>query len=601
MALPTLKSMLTGMTLLLTKASAKLFQSNFMNAQEQPPNKPILSSFFKYVLESLVSIKKLVVDTQLFIENNLTYILFVLSFVLVFSIPYILEVVPHCCEDIHYLYGKTLLERYESFEHRTISEGRWVFGFISQLLSGYFITYLSAFISILVTVVNAMFLTSLWGCKKKQWVLISLLLSFNPFLLSLYPFPLTFSVFNFGNLLVVLAFYFYCKESRLIWITPLAIFVSLGIYQVTLSFLLQVVFIHFIIRTFNSKISKANEELRFYGYYLLAVLIGYAFYFIIIIKIATTLIVHGEILRAGHGEILRAENWGHKELNTLVDYLGHGFDSFIWFINNGISSGLDSGKSVLVGYISLRDKLIIFYQIALLLVNFILILQSIYQKSKLKTIVSIGALPITIIVTILPLVVSGSPMINRTFYPFGLLLPALLLILTSEKQSFKISFPLWIIALFMILLMASFQAQVFNGMTIQSKFAKTEHREILNRLFMMPNYDIKDSVLIYPYVPEDSEKPRINATFWPLLSGGSNIGKFIKYYQSYEINIIGIKELNQEEILQIDDFLKKEEIPPWPHPSSVSYFSGIREGVFVIYYPYTQVKRYLLNTKSKWW
>ena len=364
----------------------------------------------------------------------------------------------------------------------------------------------------------------------------------------------------------------------MIYLLPFAIAISLGTYQPTLSFLFEVVFLHFLIRCFKTNKFNAKKEIRFYGFFGFAVLGGCALYYFLV-KILLTI--------AGiPGWLRRGEVWHNKVFNNLIDLISYAFDSFKWFIFNGVSSGINPSDSVLVGHISLREPLIMVYQMTLLIVNLLLVFQSLLKRSKLQICLSIGVLPLTILITILPLVVSGSTMISRAFYPFGLLLPAFLLIQMEKKH--KSSSIAGVLALIFIVLLGTFQSQVFNGMANGVRFAREEHQEMLSRLFVMPNYSVNDEVLIYPYIPDNKERSEVdNSRFWPLYFPYNNLNQIFKIYHNYAINMINLKDLKEEEINKIDNFISANKIQAWPYFNSVTYIPDLRKGVFIIYYPYT--------------
>jgi|GEM_PF-5862020 len=171
--------------------------------------------FSKYVNNFLIELNFLLKDVEYFSVRNMRYILVILFFVFLVSIPYVLEATPHCCEDVNYLDNLSFQDRANMFWQRTTYEGRYFFAIITAILSGYIVTNLFAGISILITIITAMFIASLWESEKKTFLIISLLLSLNPFLLIVYPWPISFCIFNVANLLLVVSFYAYCKNERL--------------------------------------------------------------------------------------------------------------------------------------------------------------------------------------------------------------------------------------------------------------------------------------------------------------------------------------------------------------------------------------------------
>jgi hypothetical protein len=540
-----------------------------------------------------------------YLSKNSFSILSILLIIFGVSIPYITGAIPHCCDDIEYvnLYNQPLSERLSlsGFWYRTNTEGRFVFGlvtdtimpYIATIFPGHMATHVYGFMSILFTAIVAMLIASLWQSERKEWVLISLLLFFNPFLLMLYPWVISFSAFSFANLILVFCFYCYCKNNRFIFILPIVIFLSIGTYQPTLSFLLEVAFLHFFVRCFYERKLDIRKEIRFYGAFLLASFAGYVLY---------SLTLKVLLAIAGIPTIKRFEMWHNKTFSNFIDVLSFASDSFKSFANNGISSGIDPSQSVLVGHLSLQSPLIIIYQFLLGLMVILLFVQSIQKRSRLQAILVILVVPVSILITILPLIVSGSGMIGRVFYPFGLVLPALVSVqLNGCTNRFRLDLIMRGLGFMFVGLLGAFYIQTFNGMVDATTFAKAEYQDVLTRLSTSREYNSNSPVLIYPYIPHQDRRPELGGNAWPLFHVTTPyIGKFIKYSLGKDINLIELNALNNEELIKVENFISDHDMLAWPGRSAIKYMSNLRGGIFLIYYPYDlAVQRMPLPPRSR--
>ena len=517
------------------------------------------------------------------LERGGTQTAIVIFVVLSVFATYILDVLPHCCEDINYLAYHSLEQRLDQFWNRTINEGRWFFALSTALVSGHVVTYVFAFIAVLASAATGILLAKLFACRGIGWLAAALLYALNPFLLVLYPWPVSFALFNLANLLAVASFVAYLRRPALLWAAPALVAVCVATYQPTLAFLIEIVFLHAVASILwsddRSIIRIARPHVRF----TMAVFLGFLIY---------TLVT--KILLQAHGiegAIRRYQMWQHNDPSSPSAVLAATTDAVRWFLNHGVSEGINPASSALVGPLSLRGPLLAVYKLALSLFCLGVIGSCIRSRSWTKLTVALMAAPVTVLITLLPLIASGSRMINRVLYPFGLLLPTLFCLAMSLWPSATIRRIASTLVAVLLLLHLGLTAQFSAGVSHQAAFAKRQHAAMLAALSQLPGFKPSSPVLFYPFRVSPSpaagpgKRRDVDGRYWPLFNGTGNFRQLIQFEQGVELQMVYPAELRPDELDRIDEHIRSHRIPGWPQRGSVFRLDGVREALFVVYFP----------------
>lgn len=507
----------------------------------------------------------------------------VLALVLGAFLPYIGGVAPHCCEDINYLAWHTLEQRQDQFWARTVNEGRWFFALWTALLSGYFITSVMAAIAVLASCMIGMMIAYLYTDGKRGWAMTASLVSLNPFLLTLYPWPISFALFNLAHLAGVACYFLFLRDRKFLLITPVVIAVCMGTYQPSVAFLIEVVFLHCLVRVFTDETASKPKETKVFLTFLVGIFFGIALYFAV---------TKGLLYSRGiTGSIRRYDLWSHRNSATITDYFATTFEYFRWFVGNGVSSGIDPASSALVGELSWLSPFIKAYSVAVAITGGGLFIKAVKNRSWLQLFGAVAALPASMAMALAPLIASGSGIISRVFYPFGLLLPTLLSIHWRSAKGKAGKAITGLVMILMVILHVALTAQFAEGIAVQAELARVEHRAMLERIFNLPGYKFQDEIVIYPYAPHGvsnsgEDKPFIDGRFWPLYNTTASFRQFIQLYQGYPVDIVSAADLSGAERGAIEDYVRLNGIRGWPHSTSVFSLPSVRRGIHVVYFPY---------------
>jgi hypothetical protein len=515
------------------------------------------------------------------ISNYKIQVILVLIYVFFVFLGYIAGTTPNCCEDIYFVNPFSLGQKTSWIWGKTISEGRFISSSILVLLSGFLNIHVTSFLAIFFSIIASILIVSLWRCQKSCFALILLLLSLNSFLLMLYAFQFYFTVVNAANCASILSLYLYQKNKHFFLLIPLIMVLSLGTYQITLVFTLIVLFCSFFIDFFEEKKFDWKSKINFYGNSLAAIIIGF-FLYKIILRILLSF--------QGKERITRIELWGGRELNSFGDYFSYSIECFKSFFQTGISSSLNPADSFWVGDLYTRLPLIKINEILIPTLLLILLFYAIQKRDLLKIILVIIFLPVTVGIILAPIVVSGSEIIPRTFYPFGLVLPTLILTtLNANLRCFKIKSLVISVSVVLLLINSLFHIEVFQGMRAKSDLAKVEHERMYEALSVSPNFSPSRKVLIYWY---DANKPEdntyIGSGFWPMYHSTS-MDIIFKYELNKDVKFVYLNTFSKEQKEQVRRFILDKKLLPWNEQQLATLMpssSEIPEGLLIIYYPH---------------
>jgi hypothetical protein len=536
---------------------------------------------------------------MLLFGNYKIQVFLVSLYVFFIFLNYILGTTPNCCEDIYFINPLGPEQKINWVWAKTIAEGRFISSFIMAFLSGFFNTHITSLLVVGFSIYTSILITLSWNCKKRYFSLILALLSLNSSLLMLYTFQFYSSIFSIANFAIILLLYYYRKNKYIIFFVPLITVIVLGIYQITFTFGLMVLFLMFFIDVFEEKKFLWKSKLFFYSKYFCATILGFFAYHIIL-----------HVLLSFHGKtrITRIELWGGRDLKTFQDYFFYGIECFNSFLGNGIRSSLNPGDSFWLGDIHSRFFLIKLNEILIPVLLVILLFYSIQKKDFLKIILVIIFLPITIGIVLAPTILSGSNLIARTFFPFGLVLPALILaILNLNFRFFKLKSLVTCISIILLLANSFFHVEVFQEMREKSQLAKVEHEKMYEVLSANPNFSPERKVLIYWYnVNHPNDKTYIGSNFWPMYHSTSmdilfkyEINKNISFVslddtltteqQEQVRRFISFETLTSQQREQVRRFIVDQKLPTWNEKQSTIFMppnSSFSEGLLILYYPY---------------